>query len=65
MIIPMIGFLEFTAKELSTPFYTLQYICVVVWLIQGFFYFAIVMMSCSLISTFIKFYLLRRSLLKL
>ncbi|CAK86721.1 unnamed protein product (macronuclear) [Paramecium tetraurelia] len=65
MKIPMIGFLEFTLEELSTPFYTLQYICVVIWLVQGFFYFAIVMMSCSLISTFIKFYLLRQSLKRL
>ncbi|CAD8169111.1 unnamed protein product [Paramecium pentaurelia] len=65
MKIPMIGFLEFTLEELSTPFYTLQYLCVVIWLVQGFFYFAIVMMSCSLISTFIKFYLLRQSLKRL
>lgn len=64
-IVEIPGLLSYVAEEMVGIFYILMYITVVIYVLEGFIFFGVVMVGASLATTIINFFLLRSSYLRI
>jgi cation-transporting ATPase 13A2 len=60
--IPIPGVVGYLSTVMTEPFFLLQYFTVIVWVLEGFAYFALIMVGGTLISCLFNYYLLRTSM---
>lgn len=63
--IPIPSCLSYMASELSNPFYILQYFSCLIWIFEGAFYFAIILIAVSVSLSFLNYIFLRLAKQKL
>ncbi|CAD8116346.1 unnamed protein product [Paramecium sonneborni] len=65
LIVPIQSLPSYLFQELTSPFYILQYFSVLLWIIEGFLLFSIVLISFSFLACFINYFLMRKSRISL
>ncbi|EAR89096.2 E1-E2 ATPase family protein (macronuclear) [Tetrahymena thermophila SB210] len=63
--IPLPSLIEYLFDNLTSVFFIFQYISMILWTLEGYLQFAILMISVSVFITLINYYLLKASLNKL